>query len=79
MNQKETLQILNKEKDYEDQLVSTLTIYFLESIDNLKDIDKKTKQIIKEILQTITQESQEHSYEFSNLIEMVLNNGEDEY
>ena len=79
MNQKETLEILNKEKDYEDMLAHNLMIYFLESIDDIKELDEKTKQTIKEILMTIAQESKIHSQKFSELIEMVLNNGETQY
>lgn len=79
VNQKEALNRLNKEKDYEDKIANDLLNYYIVSIDEIPDITKEQKKKVKESLNTIGRESLGHSNMFSMLINYVLNNGETEY
>ena len=78
-NQKETLNRLNKEKNYEDKLADTLLNYYLESIDQIFELTSTQRNKVRDYLSKIAHESQMHSSMFNLLINYVLNNGETEY
>ncbi len=78
-NQKEALDRLNKEKDYEDKIANDLLNYYLVSIDKIFDLTSTQRNKIREGLSTIAHDSQMHSEMFNLLINYVLNNGETEY
>ena len=79
VNQQEALNILNKEKDYEDKLASNLNNYFILNLDYIKNLSKESKEKIKEVLSQIAFESERHSYKFQMLIQGVLENKKDNY
>lgn len=79
VNQTDTLERLNKEKEYEDRLVDNLTNYFLYSLDAISDLAEEQREKVKESLGLIAHESRKHSYMFNNLVQMVVENGENNY
>lgn len=79
MNQTDTLARLNKEKDYEDRLAENLSNYFLNSLDSIPDITAEQREKTKDNLMIIMQESNKHAKWFDLLIQMVVENGEDNY
>jgi hypothetical protein len=79
VSKEDTLERLNKEKEYEDSLVERLNIYFLASIDEIQDISDKEKNKLRESLSIILDESKRHSYLFNQLVQMVFENGENNY
>lgn len=78
-NQKETLNRLNKERDYEDRLADNLLNYYIVSLEKISDLNEKQKKEIERVLSIIAHDSQGHSSLFNVLINYVLNNGETEY
>jgi len=79
VNQKDTLTRLNKEKEYEDKLASDLMIYYMGSLKDISDLSDNEKQKIKKILSKIASDSERHSHMFNMLIQIVLENGENNY
>lgn len=79
VNLTDTLARLNKEKDYEDELVYNLMTFFISSIDEISDIDDNNGKVIKQMLSQIVSDSKRHSQMFSMLIEMVIKNGNNNY
>jgi hypothetical protein len=79
MNQTETLERLNREKNYEDKLAEDLSYYFIDSIDFLSELNEDEKAKIRKSLNVIIAESRKHSYMFNELVQMVVENGEDNY
>ena len=79
VNKDDTLERLNKEKEYEDSLVERSNTYFLASIDGIQDISDKEKNKLRESLSIILDESKRHSYLFNQLVQMVFENGENNY
>jgi ferritin-like protein len=77
-DQTETLKRLNKEKDYEDKLAEDLTNYFIYSLDSI-DLKDEERKKLKESLEIISSESRKHSHMFSQLIQSIVENGEDNY
>ena len=49
------------------------------SLDNISDLNNEEKKKIKDILSEIAVDSQRHSHMFNMLIQMVLENGENNY
>ncbi len=79
VTQSETLDRLNSEKDYEDKLAKDLDEYYLLCLDDIYDLDADEKEKLKKGLSVITSDSQMHSHKFAELIQMVVQNGEDNY
>ena len=79
VNHTEALERLRKEKDYEDNLVKDLSNYFLSCLDNINDISEEEKEKTRDTLKTIMTESQTHSHLFNELIQHVMENGENNY
>jgi len=79
VNQKEALDRLNKEKEYEDRLANVLLNYYIVSLDKIDDLSKKDKDELRKVLSTIAHDSEGQSNIFSYLITYVLNNGETKY
>ena len=74
-----TLERLNKEKDYEDKLVSDLSNYFIASLKSIEDMTDSERQKIDSSLRIIIRDSEKHSAYFAQMIQMVVNHGEDDY
>jgi hypothetical protein len=79
VNQKEALDRLNKEKNYEEKIANDLLNYYIISLDTIKDISEEQKKTIMASLAVIGNDSLMHANAFNNLINYVLNNGETEY
>jgi len=79
VNQAKALERLNKEKDYEERISEHLSVYFLASLDNISGITEEEKKKIEEGINKIMNESVKHTHMFENLIQMVLENGENKY
>jgi hypothetical protein len=79
VNQKEALDRLNKEKDYEEKIANDLLNYYVISLDGINDLSVEQKKIIIASLEIIGHDSEMHASAFNNLITYVLNNGETEY
>jgi hypothetical protein len=79
LDQTKALDILNREKDYEDRLVENLDNYFLVSLDSIDDITDEQKEKIRHHLKIIIKESMKHRYLFDQLIQRVMEHGEDNY
>lgn len=79
VNQKEALDRLNKEKDYEEKIANDLLNYYVISLDGINDLSEEQKKIIIASFNIIGHDSEMHASAFNNLINYVLNNGETEY
>ena len=79
VNQREALDKLNKEKEYEDRLADDLLNYYLMSLEKISDLNEEERKKVEKTLKIIARESQMHSNLFSVLIHYVLNNGETNY
>ena len=79
VNQTDTMARLNKEREYEDKLVEVLSDFYIYTLDYIDDIDSAKKERISEILTKIKVDSIMHSEKFNMLLQMVLENGEDNY
>jgi hypothetical protein len=77
--QKEALEILGRERDYEDQITSDLFNYILFNLAEVESITEKERRQVKRVLRKIGNESLRHSRMFTELIEFCLKNGEDNY
>lgn len=76
---KKTIDILRKEKAYEDELVHTLGNYYLISLDGITDINDKERKKIKDTLSKIMHESIKHRYQFNQLLQMVMEHGKNNF
>jgi hypothetical protein len=74
-----TLKRLRKEADYEESLVKTLTDYFLVCLDDLEELSNKEKEKLKKSLTHIRDDSLEHKNLFEDLINQVLESGENKF
>ncbi|MGV8152550.1 MAG: hypothetical protein ACP5OG_05705 [Candidatus Nanoarchaeia archaeon] len=79
VNQEETLEILNREREYEDKLVKDLNDYFLASLQYIEEIDEEKRSKINASLNHIRLESLKHLKAFEGLIDYVIKNGENNY
>ena len=78
-NKKDTLERLNSEKDYEDQLVRNLDYYFISVLDDIKELSDAEKSKIRHSLETIRFDSMRHSDMFNMLVQKVFENESDSY
>lgn len=79
VNQKAAMDRLNREREYEDHLSDVLASYFLQCLDDIDDISGPEKEKMREHLNTIRNETVRHRARFNQLLQMVLENGEDTY
>ena len=79
VNKTDTLERLNSERDYEEELAHNLTSYFLTCIDHIEDIDSECREKLRKYLKIIREESIKHNHMFSSLIQMVVEDGENNY
>jgi hypothetical protein len=79
VDQTETLARLNKEKGYEDHLAEHISEYFISSLDSISELTDYERKKIKDYLETIEAESRKHSYLFNQLVQIVIENGENNY
>jgi hypothetical protein len=77
--QKEALEILNREREYEDKIASDLFNYILSNFAEIDSITEQERREVKKILRKIGNESLEHSRMFTELIEFCVKNGESNY
>jgi hypothetical protein len=77
--QQETLEILNREKVYEDELVEKLNAYLLASLPVIKDITEEEKRQLQMGLTTIIRDSKRHGLMFGRLIQYVMEHGDGYY
>jgi hypothetical protein len=78
MDQRSTLDRLNREKDYEDRLAQRLCDYFLSCLDDIGLSDGQ-RELADRHLTTIRNETERHADRFNRLIQMVVERGEDNY
>jgi hypothetical protein len=79
IDRKKALDILNREKDYEDKLVITILNFCRECSPEILDMTSSEKEEAHRVLNQIADESQEHSRMFEGLIEFILENEQDNY
>ena len=79
MDKTKALEILNREKDYEDALVDRLSIYFISRLDSIPDLSEQEKDRIEHHLTIIISESRRHSDLFNELVEMVFDSDKEEF
>lgn len=79
LNRIETIERLNKEKDYEDRLVKNLTHYFIDCLNDIPDINGQERKNLEEYLNIIKFESMAHSELFNKMIQKVMENGQNNY
>lgn len=79
VNQTDTLARLNNDKEMEDKLASDILDYFITSLDGILDLSDEGKKKIRASLSQIASDSQGHSHMFNMLVQMVMENGEDNY
>ena len=76
VNQKELLEILNKERDYEDKIAGDLMYYINYSLEDATGLSTEEKDRLKAGLSTISNESRKHYQIFTKLIEKCLEDEE---
>ena len=79
VSKQDTLDRLNMEKDYEDQLVMTLNHYFIAVLDSIEDITPEEKSKLESSLKQISYDSARHSAMFDMLIQKVFENEKDNF
>jgi hypothetical protein len=72
VSKQDALDRLNKEKDYEDQLVRNLDYYFISVLDDIPMLSEDQKKRIRRSLDIIRSDSMRHSYMFDQLVQMVF-------
>lgn len=75
----DTLRILNHEKEYEDQLAADLNAYFIDSLSAINNLSDYEKERIRTDLGLIAVDSLRHKQRFVELIQYVIENGEDNF
>ena len=79
VSKKETMDRLNFEKDYEDQLVYNLNYYFISVLDVIALLSEEEKSKIRHSLETIRFDSMRHSTMFNQLVQMVFESEKDNF
>jgi len=75
MDKEKALEILNEEKDYEDELVAKLNEMILEKLETTPDLEDEEIEMIRKDIKTIIDDSKIHSKTFHNMIQMVQKDG----
>ena len=76
VNQAQTLEILNREKNYEEKLSDDLTNFCIACLEHIKDMTEEEKQKAKITLNILLRETMQHKNLFNQLIEFVIENPE---
>jgi hypothetical protein len=71
MNKEKTLEILNEEKNYEDEIVAKLTENILDKLDSIPDLKAEECKIVRKNITTLVNDSKIHSKAFNELIQTV--------
>ncbi|MBN2051912.1 hypothetical protein JW756_00235 [Candidatus Woesearchaeota archaeon] len=79
VSKNDTLSRLNKEKDYEDQLVYNLNYYFISVLNDIPLLTEEEKSEIRRKLEQIRFDSMRHSEMFNQLVQMVFESGSDKF
>jgi hypothetical protein len=79
VEREDALRRLNLGREYEDQLVLDLDGYFLDCIDGIPDVGDSEKEKIKLSLKRILEDSRRHSMLFTQMIDMVIESGNDNF
>lgn len=70
---------LRKEADYEEKISNDLGLYFLESLDEIKDLSEEEKIELNEKIEEILNDSVKHNKMIVGLIDYILQNAKDKY
>jgi len=70
---------LNKEKELEEKLAMDLSIYFIDCLEEIKELKDSERQTLRQDLLKIRQDSQRHAFMFNQLLQKVLENRTDLY
>lgn len=79
VSREQALEHFNNDKDYEDKLAYDINWYLTDNVDNLPELTLDEKEKIKVYLRIILEDSQRHSFMFTELIEYVIKNGKNNY
>lgn len=79
VNQKQALDRLNKEKAFEEKIAYDIFNYFIDSLDHITDLDDRQKQEVRQQLMILLRDTERHTSMFNQLIQTVLERGEDNY
>ncbi len=79
VSKKETVDRLNFEKEYEDQLVYNLNYYFISVLDDIALLTEEEKSKIRHSLETIRFDSMRHSALFNQLVQLVFESEKDNF
>jgi hypothetical protein len=77
VDRQKTLERLNSEKKYEEQLADRLYGYFQDCLPGIDDMTEKQKKQTESILKLVAKESRIHSTMITKLIDQVLESAED--
>ena len=76
---KETLEILNRELNFEEEVMNDLANYFLVSLDGIDDLSADELVELREKLSLLRDETEGHRDSFVELIKFVEEDGKDNY
>ena len=79
VTQQEAMDRLNKEKELEEKLAMDLSIYFIDCLEEIKELKDSERQTLRQDLLKIRQDSQRHAFMFNQLLQKVLENRTDLY
>jgi predicted nucleic acid-binding Zn-ribbon protein len=79
VKKRETIEILKREYDYEDEIMKNLTEFFLASLNKIKNLSDKERTELQKKLSQIRDESRGHKQAFGELIEFVEKDGANNY
>lgn len=69
----------NNDKEYEDKLAYDINWYLMDSLNSISGLTDDEREKIKVYLKIILEDSQRHSFMFTELIEYVIKNGKNNY
>jgi hypothetical protein len=79
MNKREVIAILERERNYEEEISSELHDLYLSSLPNIEGISKKEKEELKKQITLLRDETIIHKKTFEELIDYVGENDRDNY
>ncbi|MBS3077330.1 hypothetical protein J4233_03590 [Candidatus Pacearchaeota archaeon] len=79
VKKRETLDILKREYDYEDDIMKDLTEFFISALGKIKGISNEEISELDVKLRLIRDESRGHKQAFCELIEFVEKDGTDNF
>lgn len=79
VNKEDSLKEISKDRDYEEQLTETLSLYFIGKIKYIPELTIKEKNKIETNLKIILDDSVKHKNKFNEIIDFIFNNEFDNY